>query len=934
MTAPPSSLPTSATIGFDDEHAPVDEWKTKVLAFLHQVGSPRDRTLTFIAVLLLAAWIAWLGSMSFKLERDDPTKSKLRRRRLVKWIMGTMAFTLIATSVTAIPASAISFMRYGELKSLILSDGFRKGCDGLTVDENTFDPSGAVVIKRDAPASDDDAPVTVRRLLGLNAAEAAPTVWSRVSSFVLRLLMPLADASTMLSDDADHAQAVHRTDVSTASLKLLRSAAWASEAGVSTQKLRQFGDAAKISHVPVSREDTPAFVLGLVDLKDRAREICGQFDEKRDIDLFGGDFKGGKAGSSSSNGFMVFTAVEDSVACCIKCVTYQHPANEPACVAWSYDTKSQRCWPKIAQVEVPLPRPGYISMDMHLKFRRTRAPTKLPSAPRSATPTVLPTTKTPTLFPSFDYQWNSAMPSLFPSVSPSVSPTREPVSPAPSQAPTEEDLSGLLLEMSTLAKEAGICECSQSCWESLRDWYVSEGFAGILVGSFGVVFMIYDFTKFASVSRIARKPKPRDLLVLGTFVVINDESYTSVTCRLRAMFVVVTCAVIPAHLLLGFIVVQSFCYQGCYRNDYFRDHRILVGYVGIANVGVLCAMGLAFHLVKHYYENQLEGCHGIWGSEDDPAEEELTKAATEAKLEAQILQGMRSRTQIVADNDRVLNDKRYSVVMEDGIARDLLLPYDRMMEGVRRTAMLYQDPKILSQERCSSQVRVLNMDCIEAAQLLKNEGYFPIVLSFANAEEPLAGLYSGIESQECAIARCSNLSQHLVERKKKRTLAYPIPSVGAIYSPDVFVFRSSCRTGNAWLNKPFFIDVITMPPLVCGARFEPPVLLACWKERIRLLLRHVHAANSTSRRNACLVLGAWGCGYSANPSSIVAEAFRSVLFEEKYGTMLRLVVFAVMDDGSCGKAHNLQGNVNTFWRSMGHLNWIRNGSGQEGSDFN
>ena len=29
--------------------------------------------------------------------------------------------------------------------------------------------------------------------------------------------------------------------------------------------------------------------------------------------------------------------------------------------------------------------------------------------------------------------------------------------------------------------------------------YVSEGFAGILVGSFGVVFMIYDFTKFASV---------------------------------------------------------------------------------------------------------------------------------------------------------------------------------------------------------------------------------------------------------------------------------------------------------------------------------------------------------------------------------------------------------------------------------------------------
>ena len=144
----------------------------------------------------------------------------------------------------------------------------------------------------------------------------------------------------------------------------------------------------------------------------RARRACarrlGRMMRLRDIDLFGGDFKGGKAGSSSSNGFMVFTAVEDSVACCIKCVTYQHPANEPACVAWSYDTKSQRCWPKIAQVEVPLPRPGYISMDMHLKFRRTRAPTKWPSAPRSATPTVLPTTKTPTLFPSFDYQYGPA----------------------------------------------------------------------------------------------------------------------------------------------------------------------------------------------------------------------------------------------------------------------------------------------------------------------------------------------------------------------------------------------------------------------------------------------------------------------------------------------------------------------------------------------
>ncbi len=45
--------------------------------------------------------------------------------------------------------------------------------------------------------------------------------------------------------------------------------------------------------------------------------------------------------------------------------------------------------------------------------------------------------------------------------------------------------------------------------------------------------------------------------------------------------------------------------------------------------------------------------------------------------------------------------------------------------------------------------------------------------------------------------------QHLVERKKKRTLAYPIPSVGAIYSPDVFVFRSSCCTGwvgDRWLS--------------------------------------------------------------------------------------------------------------------------------------
>jgi hypothetical protein len=49
----------------------------------------------------------------------------------------------------------------------------------------------------------------------------------------------------------------------------------------------------------------------------------------------------------------------------------------------------------------------------------------------------------------------------------------------------------------------------------------------------------------------------------------------------------------------------------------------------------------------------------------------------------------------------------------------------------------------------------------------------------------------------------STRMQHLVERKKKRTLAYPIPSVGAIYSPDVFVFRSSCRTGwvgDRWLS--------------------------------------------------------------------------------------------------------------------------------------
>jgi len=61
-----------------------------------------------------------------------------------------------------------------------------------------------------------------------------------------------------------------------------------------------------------------------------------------------------------------------------------------------------------------------------------------------------------------------------------------------------------------------------------------------------------------------------------------------------------------------------------------------------------------------------------------------------------------------------------------------------------------------------------------------------------------------------------------------------------------------------------------------------------------------------------IVLSAMGCGAFKNPPRHIALLFKEVMQEEAYIGKFKYLVFAIIDDGNAGKAHNPQGNIVPF----------------------
>ena len=225
-----------------------------------------------------------------------------------------------------------------------------------------------------------------------------------------------------------------------------------------------------------------------------------------------------------------------------------------------------------------------------------------------------------------------------------------------------------------------------------------------------------------------------------------------------------------------------------------------------------------------------------------------------------------------------------------------------------------------------TQISVINADCLELAELLCKTGYNPCVLNMANRRNPGGGVFNGSGAQEENIFRRSNLHTALFQFveygkeygiKLNPTYRYPLDKKhGAIYTPNITVFRGSEPNGYCLLKDQFNVAIITIPAInkpdleVVNEKYRiAEEFIIPTKEKIRMML-----GIAISKKHDSIILSAFGCGAFKNPPEHMAELFRDVFEEEAFKDKLKVIVFAIIDDHNTRRAHNPQGNILPFFR--------------------
>ncbi|KAJ6189203.1 hypothetical protein N7519_004111 [Penicillium mononematosum] len=166
------------------------------------------------------------------------------------------------------------------------------------------------------------------------------------------------------------------------------------------------------------------------------------------------------------------------------------------------------------------------------------------------------------------------------------------------------------------------------------------------------------------------------------------------------------------------------------------------------------------------------------------------------------------------------------------------------------------------------------------------------VLNMASEKHPGGGWLRGALAQEEALCFRSTLAATLHKR------FYPLPVLGAVWSPNVVVFRDEVAT-DARIYEPaemFTVGVVSLaamrrPLLTPDKRnFARPQDIRTVRDKMRQTLR-VLAVNNVTH----CVLGAMGCGAFQNPPLQVALLFRDVLEEEEFMGVFEEITFAVLD---------------------------------------
>jgi uncharacterized protein (TIGR02452 family) len=180
------------------------------------------------------------------------------------------------------------------------------------------------------------------------------------------------------------------------------------------------------------------------------------------------------------------------------------------------------------------------------------------------------------------------------------------------------------------------------------------------------------------------------------------------------------------------------------------------------------------------------------------------------------------------------------------------------------------------------------------------------VLNMASMLAPGGGFLNGASGQEASLCMSTTLLPSLSDE------FYPLPEIGAVYTPDALVFRDEdaedlekknrwfvdCVSGGTLRFPSITVDETTGRGSYANDKDRDLVL-----EKMRAVMR-IFQAKKVSR----VVLGAWGCGALGHPVGEVAAAWRKVLLgserarknkkgKQEVWTGIGTVIFAIKDPG-------------------------------------
>lgn len=227
-------------------------------------------------------------------------------------------------------------------------------------------------------------------------------------------------------------------------------------------------------------------------------------------------------------------------------------------------------------------------------------------------------------------------------------------------------------------------------------------------------------------------------------------------------------------------------------------------------------------------------------------------------------------------------------------------------------------PKTAEQQ---TEINVENEDCMIVGINLKRKGLNPVILNMANAFNAGGGVTRGSMAQEEEIFRRTNLFKSLFPLHKTlgeeygfkpimERLGYPMTKYGAIYSPNITIFREDKKNGYKLMKEPVKMDFISAaafknPPLLNDTTLDPRIV-PDMMQKIITILRVALENNHDS-----FVLGAWGCGAFKNPPRHIAKLFHKVLEQDEFKTRFKNITFAIIEDYNSLK-DGRKGNLKPF----------------------